>query len=161
MKVNPRTCSGVTRSLATSQTTRAAIVSVLPEPAPAMTAAGCSAGLDHLRLLVGRLGAQIQQPAQVGSADHDGTCRPGGCTGQLVRTSQIWHRPFTVARNCPPRMRAAMWSTTARAHCGSVESASGCCACSAIAAGPAQLDEQRPARSVPSSANAPCSIASW
>src|SRR5215469_2811562 len=42
VKVNPSTRSGRTRSLATSQTRRAAIVSLFPEPAPAMTAIGAS-----------------------------------------------------------------------------------------------------------------------
>ena len=37
VKVSPSTSSGATRPLATSHTTRAAIVSVLPLPAPAMT----------------------------------------------------------------------------------------------------------------------------
>ncbi|RAO36040.1 hypothetical protein PSN13_02042 [Micromonospora saelicesensis] len=40
MKVSPRICSGRTYELATSQTTRAAIVSVLPDPAPATTSSG-------------------------------------------------------------------------------------------------------------------------
>ena len=42
MKVSPSTRSGRTIPLATSQTSRAAIVSLLPEPAPAMTASGPS-----------------------------------------------------------------------------------------------------------------------
>ena len=40
VNVRPRTCSGSTCPVATSQTTRAAIVSVLPAPAPATTSAG-------------------------------------------------------------------------------------------------------------------------
>ena len=40
VKVRPSTSSGCTRSLATSHTTRAAIVSVLPDPAPATTSRG-------------------------------------------------------------------------------------------------------------------------
>jgi hypothetical protein len=40
VKVRPSTCSGSTIPFATSQTTRAAIVSVLPEPAPATTSSG-------------------------------------------------------------------------------------------------------------------------
>src|SRR5690606_20114849 len=54
VKVRPRTSAGSTSPLATSQTTRAAIVSVLPDPAPAttrwasggasMTAACCGVG---------------------------------------------------------------------------------------------------------------------
>ena len=42
VKVRPSTRSGRTIPLATSQTSRAAIVSLLPEPAPAMTASGPS-----------------------------------------------------------------------------------------------------------------------
>ncbi len=42
VKVSPSTSSGRTNSFATSQSTRAAIVSVLPEPAPATTSAGAS-----------------------------------------------------------------------------------------------------------------------
>ena len=42
VKVSPSTRSGRTIPLATSQTSRAAIVSLLPEPAPAMTASGPS-----------------------------------------------------------------------------------------------------------------------
>ncbi|MFU0804539.1 MAG: hypothetical protein ACFWTS_03390 [Pseudoclavibacter caeni] len=42
VKVSPSTWSGRTTRLATSQTTRRAIVSVLPAPAPAMTSAGRS-----------------------------------------------------------------------------------------------------------------------
>jgi hypothetical protein len=42
VNVRPRTWSGRTSSLATSQSTRADIVSVLPEPAPATTTAGPS-----------------------------------------------------------------------------------------------------------------------
>ena len=42
VKVRPSTRSGRTIPLATSQTIRAAIVSLLPEPAPAMTASGLS-----------------------------------------------------------------------------------------------------------------------
>src|SRR6185503_7815656 len=38
----PRTCSGSTAPMATSHTTRAAMVSVLPAPAPATTSAGCA-----------------------------------------------------------------------------------------------------------------------
>ena len=40
VKVRPNTCSGAQYPLATSQTTRAAIVSVLPAPAPATTSMG-------------------------------------------------------------------------------------------------------------------------
>src|SRR5699024_9019788 len=40
VKVSPRICSGRTYPLATSHTTREAMVSLLPEPAPAMTTAG-------------------------------------------------------------------------------------------------------------------------
>ncbi len=42
VKVSPSTWSGSTWPLATSQTTREAIVSVLPEPAPATTSSGRS-----------------------------------------------------------------------------------------------------------------------
>jgi hypothetical protein len=49
VKVSPRTASGATSSLATSQQTRAAMVSVLPEPAPATTTSGRSAGADTTR----------------------------------------------------------------------------------------------------------------
>ncbi len=40
VKVTPRISSGRTQPLATSQTTRSAIVAVLPDPAPAMTSRG-------------------------------------------------------------------------------------------------------------------------
>ena len=42
VKVTPRTSSGRTQPLATSHTTRSAMVAVLPEPAPAMTSRGAS-----------------------------------------------------------------------------------------------------------------------
>ena len=42
VKVRPRISPGATRPVATSQTTRAAITVVLPEPAPAITTAGSS-----------------------------------------------------------------------------------------------------------------------
>ena len=42
VKVRPRTSSGRTCPVPTSQTTRAAISVVFPEPAPAMTTAGSS-----------------------------------------------------------------------------------------------------------------------
>ena len=42
VKVSPSTWSGVSRPVATSQTTLAAITVVLPEPAPAITTAGSS-----------------------------------------------------------------------------------------------------------------------
>ena len=42
VNVRPSTRSGWTRPFATSQTSLAAIVSLLPEPAPAMTASGAS-----------------------------------------------------------------------------------------------------------------------
>jgi len=42
VNVSPSTWSGRTKPFATSQTTRADIVSVLPEPAPATTTAGAS-----------------------------------------------------------------------------------------------------------------------
>ena len=42
VKVSPSTSPGATRPVATSQTTRAAITVVLPEPAPATTTAGSS-----------------------------------------------------------------------------------------------------------------------
>ncbi len=45
VKVRPSTRSGRTSPPATSQTSRAAIVSLLPEPAPAMTASGASGAL--------------------------------------------------------------------------------------------------------------------
>ena len=45
MKVKPKISSGRTILLATSHNTRALIVSVLPEPAPAMTTAGSSGAL--------------------------------------------------------------------------------------------------------------------
>ena len=40
VKVTPRTSSGRTQPLATSQTTRSAMVAVFPEPAPAITSRG-------------------------------------------------------------------------------------------------------------------------
>ena len=42
VKVRPSTSWGATRPVATSQTTRAAITVVLPDPAPAMTTPGAS-----------------------------------------------------------------------------------------------------------------------
>ena len=42
MKVSPSTSSGRTAPVPTSQTTRAAITVVLPEPAPAMITPGSS-----------------------------------------------------------------------------------------------------------------------
>ena len=42
VKVTPSTSSGRTQPLATSHTTRSAMVAVLPEPAPAMTSRGDS-----------------------------------------------------------------------------------------------------------------------
>src|SRR3954452_24367997 len=46
VKVSPSTASGATSWLATSQATRAAMVSVFPEPAPATTTSGRSTGAD-------------------------------------------------------------------------------------------------------------------
>ena len=51
VNVRPSTRSGRTSPLATSQTTRAAIVSVLPEPAPATTTIGAQRRRDDRRLL--------------------------------------------------------------------------------------------------------------
>ena len=45
VKVRPSTWSGATCPVTTSQTTRAAISVVLPEPAPAITTAGSSGAL--------------------------------------------------------------------------------------------------------------------
>ena len=45
MNVSPSTRSGWTRPFATSQTSLAAIVSLLPDPAPAITASGSSGAL--------------------------------------------------------------------------------------------------------------------
>ena len=42
VKVSPSTSAGATWPVATSQTTRAAITVVLPDPAPAITTAGSS-----------------------------------------------------------------------------------------------------------------------
>jgi hypothetical protein len=53
VKVSPRISSGSTIRLATSQETRAAMVSVLPEPAPATTTSGRSAGACTTRACSG------------------------------------------------------------------------------------------------------------
>ena len=53
VKVSPRISSGATIWLATSQETRAAIVSVFPEPAPATTTSGRSAGASTTRACSG------------------------------------------------------------------------------------------------------------
>ena len=54
VKVSPRISSGLAYPFATSHKTRVAIVSVLPEPAPAITTAGCSA--DSIILICSSVG---------------------------------------------------------------------------------------------------------
>ena len=53
VKVSPRIASGSTIRFATSQETRAAMVSVLPDPAPATTTSGRSAGAETTRACSG------------------------------------------------------------------------------------------------------------
>ena len=53
VKVRPRIASGSTIRLATSHDTRAAIVSVLPDPAPATTTSGRSVGAATTRACSG------------------------------------------------------------------------------------------------------------
>jgi len=117
------------------------------------------AGLDHGGLLVGG-GREPECRGELDRGDHEVTCRPFGCRGQLVRTSQSWQRPFSMASNSCPRMRSATWSIARRAHCGSSDSDSGGC-CWARAPAPPSCTSRAPPGVSPSSGNAPCSIASW
>ena len=92
MKVSPSTRSGRTIPLATSQTSRAAIVSLLPEPAPATTASGPS-------------GAAITAACSgVGSGSRS---RRASCTGlyMTVVTQSFQQRPLTF--------RSAIWRAAA------------------------------------------------
>ena len=98
VKVRPSTSSGRTRSLATSQTTRAAMVSVFPDPAPATTSERPQRRLDDGHLL-GRRGVGLaERPGEVdGRPAGDGggvsghSCRPSGCAGQESLTWQVPH----------------------------------------------------------------------
>ena len=96
VKVRPRICSGRTSPFATRNSTRAAIVSVLPDPAPATTSAGASgASMTAACSSVGR--GQLQSLRELGGGDHLVTCRPSFCSGQLLRTGHRSHRAFSVA----------------------------------------------------------------
>ena len=106
VKVRPSTCSGRTAPVPTSQTTRAAITVVLPDPAPAMITPGSSGAVmasswaaekgTPRASMAGRRGGagtgrrdgsgRRGEPAL--ETGHDTTCRPAGWAGQLPRNGQ-------------------------------------------------------------------------
>ena len=98
VKVRPSTRSGRTIPLATSQTIRAAIVSLLPEPAPAMTASGLS-------------GAEITAACSgvgSGSRSNRASCAgPSRAVPSGVLTPSFQQRPLTF-RGGTLRPRALM-----------------------------------------------------
>src|SRR5215467_14035092 len=100
VKVRPRTRSGRTMPLATSQTSRAAIVSLLPEPAPAMTASGSS-------------GAAITSACSaVGSGSPSSRARCPGSYRTVLMASPAGHR--ARGARTAARARGAPGSTAHR-----------------------------------------------
>ena len=137
VKVRPNTWSGSMRPLATSHTTRAAMVSVLPAPAPATTSMGprsacitvacCSVGGYFCpSSLESSMGSMSTKPRVslaydtlvVGSVVHF----PVSKTGQMDFSLQVAHRGFRCACNSGPRnacSRSGSWSSNS-ANCSSV-----------------------------------------
>ncbi len=91
VKVNPSTASGATSRLATIHTTRAAMVSVFPAPAPAttrvgpagaaMTAACSSVGGGRPRVCANSPGVMVIDPSPAGPHPVPGSYRPPGSAG--------------------------------------------------------------------------------
>ena len=119
VNVRPSTWSGATMPLASSQTTRAAMVSVLPDPAPATTSDGAEGRLDDDPLLRrGRRLARRGRRSARRTGRHATTCPPSPRTGHERRTGQRSHRSLAVAWNVDAAILSATWSTIARAQLG-------------------------------------------
>ena len=175
VNVRPSTWSGRTSSLATSQSTRADIVSVLPEPAPATTTAGpsgapitaaCSgvgtaagarrraprrpAGRRHHRARpAGRTGSGPRARSRRTSRDgvHSVTWRPMSLAGQEERVAQIRQNAPGLAAKTGPPIPCAARRTATLAQSGSASSASGGCSWVAVALGRrTEVDQHAAAR---------------
>ena len=100
VNVSPSTSSGRTVPVPTSQTTRAAITVVLPDPAPAMITPGSSGAVMAFSCWVEKeipsasISAAALSSRVLRRGRHEGvnghltTCCPAGCAGQLVRKGQ-------------------------------------------------------------------------
>ena len=122
MKVRPSTWSGSTSPLATSHTTRAAIVSVLPEPAPATTSSGRGHRLDDRGLLVGgrrhlERGRDVEGDLRrsAGGVSRGHSASPSGWTGHDDRTGHVSHAlPCAAPKSAAPIPSAVALDEVAR-----------------------------------------------
>ncbi len=122
VKVRPSTASGATSSLATSHTTRAAIVSVLPDPAPATTSIGSSGA--SITASCSGVGRGRPSASAIAAADHlmrpppgpragpgrtgaPGSCGTARCARRTSRRSSRRPRPRRPARPPSPAPRPA------------------------------------------------------
>ena len=150
---------------ATSQTSRAAMVSLLPEPARRSRPAAAPGRRSR------RPARRWARPARAAGRAGPGctvmavTCPPSGCTGQQDRTGQTRQPGLAVAPNTGPDIPSATVSTRLAAQPGSASSASARCRCTLTSACkpalPTCTSSAPPGSVRPNRSNAPSSTASW